>query len=133
MISFIFKCFLVLTVGPVLFSVLLIFSSVRKMVTNRAIRPGTISTGIKNPINEPRARKLVGRYVLVRYGVGLLFKVTVNPLSETLCWLLIEVYQLLLRGPSVMSNFSSWSSYSSTVVENFWKVLYFAEVVTKIS
>ena len=47
--------------GPVFCSILLILTSVRKMVTNNAIRPGTISTGIRNPMNETTVRRVVGR------------------------------------------------------------------------
>ena len=51
----------VLTTGPILRSVLLMLTSIRSIVTNKAIRPGTISTGMRNPMKEATVRIAVGR------------------------------------------------------------------------
>ena len=50
-----------LTTGPTYRSVLLMFTSMRNVVTKRAILPGTISTGITNPMNEAMVGRPVGR------------------------------------------------------------------------
>ena len=96
------------------------FTSMRNIVTNKAIRPGTMSTGIKNPMNEATVSRPVGRYVFMRNGVGLLFKIAVKPLSDIFSCLLVEKYQLLLSGFKFKSNFSSWrlSDTVSIVVMN---------------
>ena len=52
---------MVLTIGPLFLSVVLMFTSMRKMVTNNAMRPGTISTGITNPMKEMIVSSPVGR------------------------------------------------------------------------
>ena len=54
-----------LTTGPTYRSVLLMFTSMRNVVTKRAILPGTISTGITNPMNEASVSNPVGRYVFM--------------------------------------------------------------------
>ena len=50
-----------LTMGPLFCSVLLMFTSIRNMVTNRAMRPGTISTGMRKPMKEAIVKRKVGR------------------------------------------------------------------------
>ena len=57
-------------------------TSIRNVVTKRAIRPGTISTGIRNPMNEVRVRRYVGMKMLMRKGVRLLVMTKLKPLSE---------------------------------------------------
>ena len=56
-----FSVFMHLTIGPLDRSVLLMFTSMRNMVTSRAILPGTMSTGMRNPINEIIVSIAVGR------------------------------------------------------------------------
>ena len=69
------------------------------MVTNKAIRPGTISAGIRNPTNDAIVSKPVGRKVFIRNGVMLLLSImAVKPLREIFSCLLFEKYQLLIRG-----------------------------------
>ena len=50
-----------LTTGPLFRSVLLIFTSIRNVVTSKAILPGTISAGMRKPMKEDRVRRPVGR------------------------------------------------------------------------
>ena len=51
--------------GPMLLSVLLMLTSIRNIVTSNAIRPGTISTGITNPMKDMIVKRPVGKKVLV--------------------------------------------------------------------
>ena len=51
----------------------------RNMVTNNAMRPGTMSIGITNPIKDMIVSRPVGRYVLVKKGLGFLLRVIVKP------------------------------------------------------
>ena len=51
----------VLTTGPLFSSVLLMLTSMRNMVTRRAMRPGTLSAGIRNPMKEVIVSRPVGR------------------------------------------------------------------------
>ena len=57
-----------LTFGPSAFTELLMFTNMRKMVTSSAILPGTMCTGIKNPMNEMRISIMHGKYVLMIIG-----------------------------------------------------------------
>ena len=50
-----------LTTGPLKCTILLILISMRNMVTSKAVRPGTLSTGIKNPMSEISVRNSVGK------------------------------------------------------------------------
>ena len=77
-----FETFHSLTTGPLFLSVLLMFTSIRKVVTSKTILPGTLSTGIKNPMKDDRVRSAVGTYMFMKKGVGVLSKMRVNPLLE---------------------------------------------------
>ena len=55
-----------LTKGPLLCSVLLMFTNMRKRVTMRAILPGTISTGIRNEMKDMTVSMRVGRRVFMK-------------------------------------------------------------------
>ena len=77
------------------------------MVTNRAIRPGTLSIGIKNPINEAIVMRPVGRKVFIRKGVELLSNTAVKPLREIFSFLCVEKCQLFSNGSMKRSNFPS--------------------------
>ena len=74
-----------LTIGPLFRSVVLMFTSIRNIVTSKAIRPGTISTGITNPMKEITVSKPVGRYVLLKKGSECLFSTSLKPLVEYCC------------------------------------------------
>ena len=89
-------------------------------MTNRAIRPGTMSTGIKNPINEAMVIRPVGRKVFIRNEVELLSNTAVNPLSEIFSCLPVEKCQLFVNGSMDRSNFPSWrlSDFGSIVVNS---------------
>ena len=60
--------FFKLTIGPLFLSVVLIFTSMRNMVTSKAILPGTKSTGITNPMKDMIVSKPVGKKVFVKNG-----------------------------------------------------------------
>ena len=72
---------IVLTTGPLCCTMLLILISIRNMVTNKAVRPGTISTGITNPMNEIRVRSSVGKYVSKKNGYGNLVREIAKPVT----------------------------------------------------
>ena len=55
-----------LTKGPLLCSVLLMLTNMRKRVTMRAILPGTISTGIRNEMKDMMVSMRVGRRVFIK-------------------------------------------------------------------
>ena len=63
------QCSMKLTTGPSLCCVLLMLTSMRKVVTSKAIRPGTMSGGIKNPINDATVNMPVGRKMFIIKGV----------------------------------------------------------------
>ena len=90
------------------------------MVTSKAIRPGTISTGIKNPMNDAAVSRPVGRKVFKRNGLGLRFNIAVNPLREIFLPLLKDEYHLYFSGFRDTSNFALFLLSSSNVVKNFW-------------
>ena len=54
-------------------------TSMRNMVTNRAIRPGTISTGMRNPMNEINVSIPVGKKTFKTKGPRALLKAILNP------------------------------------------------------
>ena len=81
-------------------------TSMRKIVTSKAIRPGTISTGIKNPMNDAAVSRPVGRKVFKRNGLGLRSNIAVKPLREILLRLLEDMYQLFSSGFRNTSNFA---------------------------
>ena len=58
------------------------FTNIRKSVTIRAILPGTISTGIRNPMKDMMVRRNVGRYVFMKNVLWLLWSMRVNPVWE---------------------------------------------------
>ena len=74
--------FLSLTTGPIRRSVLLMLTSMRNMVTSRAMRPGTRSIGIRKLMKEAIVSKTVGRYVFIMKGYDTLFMSSKNPVRE---------------------------------------------------
>ena len=72
----------VLTIGPLFLSVLLMLTSMRKIVTSNAMRPGTMSTGMTNPIKDMMVSRPLGKQVLVKKGFVFLLSDTVNPVTE---------------------------------------------------
>ena len=90
------------------------------MVTSKAIRPGTISTGIKNPMNDPAVSRPVGRKVFKRNGFGLRSNIAVKPLKEIFLRLLTDEYHFAFSGFSSTSNFALFELSSWIVVKNFW-------------
>ena len=94
-------------------------TSMRKMVTSKAILPGTISTGIKKPINDAAVSRPVGRKVFKRNGLGLRSNIAVKPLKEIFLRLLADVYHFDFSGFSITSNFALVLLSSLIVVKNF--------------
>ena len=79
---------------------------IKNTVTSRVILlPSSLSTGMKNPIYEVRVRRVVGRYTLVKYGVGLLFILKLNPVRENSSFERVIIF-VSLRLPNVTSNIS---------------------------
>ena len=68
---------------------LLMFTTIRKIVTRSAILPGIIWTGIKNPINEMMRSIIQGKYVFIIIGAKRLFSENLNPATETFRFLAI--------------------------------------------
>ena len=95
-------------------------TSMRNMVTSKAIRPGTISTGIKNPMNDAAVSRPVGRKVFKRNGFGLRSNIAVKPLREMFLRLLEDVYHFEFSGFRDTSNFALFLLSSLIVVKNFW-------------
>ena len=79
----------------------LMFTSMRKMVTRSAIRPGTLSTGTTNPMKAVVVSSPVGTYVVITNGIGILFMVTLKPLRD-----MPKLEVVSSRGPKVRSNIS---------------------------
>ena len=77
-----YSIFYLLTIGPLRLSVLLMFTSMRNMVTSNAMRPGTMSTGMTNPMKDIMVSRPLGKKVLVKKGFVFLFSDTVNPVTE---------------------------------------------------
>ena len=70
------------TLGPDFCSALRMLTIMRKIVTSNAVRPGIMSTGIRNPMNDVIVSKPVGRKVFKRNRLGFLSNIAVNPLRE---------------------------------------------------
>ena len=71
------------TIGPMFLSMPLMVTNISSMVINKAIRlPSSRSTGMRNPTNDVIVSRVVGRKVLMKYGLALLAKTTTKPLRE---------------------------------------------------
>ena len=57
-------------------------TSMRKIVTSNAVRPGILSTGIRNPMKDVTVNKPVGRKMFKRKRLGFLSNIAVKPLRE---------------------------------------------------
>ena len=56
-------------------------TSMRNIVTNKAIRPGTLSTGMRNAMNEMKVSNPVGKKTFTRKGVRYLANFILNPVK----------------------------------------------------
>ena len=69
------------------------------MVTNRAMRPGTISTGMRKPMKLAIVKRKVGKYMFTKNRAGLLSRIMVNPLVEKVSFVSLLKYVPLINFP----------------------------------
>ena len=70
------------TFGPSSLCVFSMLMSIKKVVTMRAILPGIISAGMRNPMKETVTRSAVGRYKFITKGFRDLCKFILKPVME---------------------------------------------------
>ena len=130
-----------LTMGPLFCSVLLMFTSIRNMVTNRAMRPGTISTGMRKPMKLAIVKRKVGRQMFTQNRAGLLSMMMVNPLVEKFSFVSLSKNVVAFNSSKVKSNCSCLALVPSTMVvlnsckifTHYFMLIYVSQAISLVS